>query len=233
MVMRVKITPAEYAKLSPEFQAEYSQDGDSFALSLDGVEDTGALRRAKDAEVTARKNAQAEVQTLKDQLREANEGVTAQVQAEAAKHTGKVEKLTKFAQNALVKQVALGMATSICKTPSLLLPVIAARLQADTDADEPTTKVLDANGKVSKATLDELKAEFVANPEYRDIMLGNKASGGGASLPALGGGAPGSQQQQPNPQTQLPDGSADLTKLKGPGLVAEIKARSAARTQQA
>jgi len=231
--MRVKITPAEYAKLSPEFQAEYSQDGDSFSLSLDGVEDTGALRRAKDNEVVARKAAQTENAALKDQVRELTEGTTAQVQAEAAKHTGKIEKLTKFAQNALVKQVALGIATGICKTPSLLVPVIEKRLQADLDADEPATKVLDASGKVSKTTLDELKAELVANPEYRDIMLGNKASGGGASLPALGAGGPGSQQQQPNPQTQLPDGSADLTKLKGAGLVAEIKARSAARTQQA
>jgi hypothetical protein len=50
--------------------------------------------------------------------------------------------------------------------------------------------VLGPDGKPSAATLDELKAEFVANEAFAPIIAGSKASGGGAGGANSGRAAP-------------------------------------------
>lgn len=224
--MKHKVTAEQYAKMSPEFQAEYSQDADGgFTLSVEGLEDTGALRRAKDNEVNARKTAEQKVRDLTAQLAEATESTTTAVTAEANKHKATTEKLSSFARNALVNSVASQLASSISDSPSLLVPVITARLMADIDADVPVTRVIGADGKVSKATLDDLKAEIVANKEYSGIIRVSKTSGGGATRqPSNGGAGQHQQQQKPNEQ-------ANLAKMSPKDLVAEVKARQAERAE--
>ena len=54
---------------------------------------------------------------------------------------------------------------------------------------KPTVVVLDANGKPSAATLEELKAEFVNDPAFAPLIVGSKASGSGASGAKPGSGA--------------------------------------------
>lgn len=222
MSLKVKVTAAQYAKLSPELQAEYTADGDDFALSLEGVEDTGALRRSKDTEVAARRAAEQQVRDLTAKLAEATEGTATAVAAEKALHTGAVDKLSNFARNALVDNVAQTLAASMSDSPSLLVPLIKSRLMADIDSDTPATRVLGADGKVSKLTLDELKAEFVANKEFSAIIRTSGASGAG---PARNG-----QQQQQIHRNENKD--VPLDKLPNKDFVAEIKARAAEREAQ-
>lgn len=50
--------------------------------------------------------------------------------------------------------------------------------------------VLDQQGKLSAATLDELKAEFANDTAFAPLIAGSKASGGGAAGAGGGGGAP-------------------------------------------
>jgi hypothetical protein len=57
MALKLKLAKTEFEKLSAELQAEYIEDGDEYRLDVSGIEDTGALRRAKDREVQLRKDA--------------------------------------------------------------------------------------------------------------------------------------------------------------------------------
>ena len=50
--------------------------------------------------------------------------------------------------------------------------------------------VLDPQGKLSAATLDELKAEIANDAAFAPLIAGSKASGGGAGGAGGGGGAP-------------------------------------------
>ncbi|WBF76910.1 hypothetical protein PSV3_00208 [Septimatrevirus PSV33] len=60
MALKKKLTKEEHAKLSDALKAEYIEDGDGFRLDVDGDEDTGALKRAKDREAQLRKDARTE-----------------------------------------------------------------------------------------------------------------------------------------------------------------------------
>ncbi|MBD8493838.1 hypothetical protein [Pseudomonas syringae] len=70
-----------------------------------------------------------------------------------------------------------------------LLPHIERRLSVEQRDGKPTVVVLDAAGKLSAATLDELKAEFTNDPAFGPLIVGSKASGGGAGGAGKGGGA--------------------------------------------
>jgi hypothetical protein len=54
---------------------------------------------------------------------------------------------------------------------------------------KPVVVVLDQQGKLSAATLDELKAEFANDTAFAPLIAGSKASGGGAAGAGGGGGA--------------------------------------------
>jgi len=226
MALKVKIDGATYAKLAPELQAEYAQVGDSFELSLEGVEDTTALRRSKDNEVQARKTAEAQVRTLTSQIADLNETHTTALAEAGRASAATVDRLSSFARSSLVDNVARTMASAISDSPTLLIPVIKARLQADIDSETPSTKVLGADGKPSKLTIAELQTEIAANPEFRAIIRGSRATGGGQTR--TGGEQ---QQQQQQQQTQVNE-EAKLATMKPASLVAEIKARVAAREAQ-
>lgn len=66
---------------------------------------------------------------------------------------------------------------------------IERRLSVEQRDGKPTVVVLDASGKLSAATLDELKAEFTNDPAFGPLIAGSKASGGGAGGAGKGGGA--------------------------------------------
>jgi hypothetical protein len=71
-----------------------------------------------------------------------------------------------------------------------LLPHIERRLSVEQRDGKPVVVVLDAQGKLSAATLDELKAEIANDAAFAPLIAGSKASGGGAGGAGGGGGAP-------------------------------------------
>ena len=93
----------------------------------------------------------------------------------------------------------------------------------DFDGDEPTARVIGADGKVDeKLTLDDLTKELVANKEYADIIIASKASGGAAKTTQNGGGAannPGHNGQE----------TADYASMKPSDLAAAMKEKVEAR----
>jgi hypothetical protein len=69
------------------------------------------------------------------------------------------------------------------------LPHIERRLSVEQRDGKPVVVVLDQQGKLSAATLDELKAEFANDTAFAPLIAGSKASGGGAGGAGGGGGA--------------------------------------------
>jgi hypothetical protein len=93
----------------------------------------------------------------------------------------------------LVDSQAQALAAKLVKDPihiPVLLPFIKSRLTIERKGTEASTRVLDAEGKPSASTLDDLGKEIVGDPKFAVILLGSKASGGGANQGHGGGGAP-------------------------------------------
>ena len=230
MALKKKLSKEEHAKLSDALKAEYVEDGDGFRLDVDGDEDTGALKRAKDRESQLRRDAEKEAKELREKL-EGIEGDDARKKGDIAtlekswqrklddqkaEYEGKVSKLTSHTTKSLVDNVALSIASKISNAPALILPHIRARLQADFEGDEPKTRVLDKDGKPSALSVDELSAEFVANKDFAAIITASKASVGAGKSSQNGGGAPNNPGNSGN-QT------ADLSKMSPQALAAHLK----------
>lgn len=231
MALKKKLSKAEYEKLSDAIKAEYIEDGDGFRLDIDGDEDTGALKRAKDREAQLRRDAEAKLREAQEELDRINgddarkKGDIATLEKswqkklddQKAEYEGRVGKLTAHTTKTLVDNVATQIATKISNAPALLLPHIKSRLQADFEGDSPVTRVLDKDGKPSAMTVEELAAEFVANKDFSAIITASKASGG-AGKPSnnSGGGAPNNS-----------DKPADLASMNPAQLAEHIKASKA------
>ena len=163
MALKKKLTKAEYEKLSEHIKAEYIEDGDGFRLDIDGDEDTGALKRAKDREAQLRRDAEAKLREAQEELDRINgddarkKGDIATLEKSwqkklddaKAEYEGKLGKLTSHTKTQLVDNVAQQIASKISNAPALLLPHIKARLAADFEGDAPVTRILDKEGKVS------------------------------------------------------------------------------------
>ena len=237
MALKKKLTKAEYEKLSEHIKAEYIEDGDGFRLDIDGDEDTGALKRAKDREAQLRREAETKLREAQEQLdalgnddaRKKGDIETLEkkwkgdLDVEKAAHKATTEKFQNAFKKSLIDAKATEIATKISKVPSLLSRVIRDRLTVDFDGDEPTTRVIGADGKVDeKLTLDDLTKELVANKEYADIIIASKASGGAAKTTQNGGGAannPGHNGHE----------TADYASMKPSDLAAAMKEKVEAR----
>lgn len=231
MALKKKLTKEEYSKLSEHIKAEYIEDGDGFRLDIDGDEDTGALKRAKDREAQLRRDAEAKLREAQEELDRINgddarkKGDIAtlekswqkKLEDQKAEYEGKLGKLTSHTKTQLVDNVAQQIASKISNAPALLLPHIKARLAADFEGDAPVTRILDKDGKPSAMTIEELSAEFVANKDFSAIITASKASGGaGKPSNSNGGGAPNNS-----------DKPADLASMNPAQLAEHIKASKA------
>jgi len=195
MALKRKLTKEEFAKLPEAFKSEYIEDGDGFRLDITGDEDTGALKRAKDREAQLRRDAEAKLRDAQEQLdalgsddaRKKGDITTLEkawqkkLDDASAESTGKIAKLTAHTTKTLLDGTAHTIAAKISTVPGLMAKAIRERLTVDFEGDEPTLRILDATGKPSALTLEQLSQEFVANKEFSSIIVGSKASGGGAA----------------------------------------------------
>ncbi|WP_223504213.1 hypothetical protein [Pseudomonas sp. GL-RE-29] len=193
-------------------RALYTEKDGKFVLGIEGLpqpEDVSGLK-SKVEELLSEKKAAEKAR------REAEEAARTE-REEAARKSGNVEELekswsekyarreaelsgqlesTNSALQGQIRDLTVGRtATDIATTLAIpgsakaLLPHIERRLSVEQRDGKPTVVVLDASGKLSAATLDELKAEFTNDPAFGPLIAGSKASGGGAGGAGKGGGA--------------------------------------------
>lgn len=203
------MTGEEFAAIDEAFKPLFEADGDNFKLKVDGLEDTGALKRAKDREAQAAKEAKeerdrlaAELQAIKDRLADTDmtdkrkkgdiealekswkDKRDADVKAEQER----AERLMRQMETLLVGNVAQSLASELFTVPEAMQDFVAKRLKAEFDGDTPVTRILDASGHPSAATIDDFKKELLDNPKLQGILVASKSSGGGAGN---GGGSGG------------------------------------------
>jgi hypothetical protein len=202
MALKKKISKADYEKLAAHFKTEYKADGDDYVLDLDGEEDIGALQRANERNKAEAKENKRLLKEANDKLEAIEEkenkekgNVTAienswktKLETAKAESEAAVNKYKATLTKSLVDNVASNLAGELStKAPKLLIPHIKARLAANFDGDEPTTRILDAAGKSSALTIEDLKKEFIDNPDFSAIITGSKATGGAGSEKNKGG----------------------------------------------
>jgi hypothetical protein len=210
MALKQKVTADEFSKLVPALQGEYKQDGEGYSLDIIGYEDPSKVLAAKNHERDQRKLAEQSVRDLTKQLEDLTaerDGMLAgsipKADAEKLQKswetklankekelTGQIEAANASLQKLLVDNVAQSIASDISTAPAVIMPHIKGRLKAEKNAaGEFVTVVVDKDGKPSALTVDELKKEFVLHPDFKAIITGSKASGGGAGGGGSGGGA--------------------------------------------
>jgi Skp family chaperone for outer membrane proteins len=215
MALPFTITAAAFAALHALLQKEYKLGDDGgYTLDVTGLEDTGALKRAKDHEKEQHNSTK---QKLKDKQKELDD-LNLELETLRADHSKgdekvkntealwkdkftkretelnkKVEEANAALRNSCVDAVAQKLATDLAGSGAeLLMPHLTKRLVGEIVGGKAVTKVLDpTTGEVSALTLDELKNEFLTSPVFATVVIGSKASGaGGTGGRKPGGGAP-------------------------------------------
>lgn len=236
MPLKYRLTKAAYDKLDDDKKGLYKDDDGSFILDVDGVEDAGEMRRARDREKQKRADVEAERDELKSTINELTEenstlkaGRTGKdtdiakleaawkkkVEDAEADRDEKVGKATDTVKKMMVESAASRLAGEISTAPKVMQRHIMDRLTVDYDGDEPALVVLDASGKPSRMTVEDLGKEFVADKDYSAIIVGSKARGSVTPqnpAPNAGGNLGQSQEH------------VDLSKLSGKDLAAHIQA---------
>lgn len=215
-MLKRKLTKAEYDKLSEDLQSEYKEEGDNYILEVEGFDDPAELRRARDRERQDRLKAQRELKAATERLEELDgndarksgdidkieKGWKEKLEQKETELGGKLTKLEAATKRRLIDAAAIEMASKISTVPTLMATKIAERLTVEFDDGEPILKVLGKDGKAvaeaSEKALEHLRKEFVDNKEFAAIIIGTKASGGGATERKerkTGSGAPASENE--------------------------------------
>lgn len=206
--MALKRKVKDIKEVKEELRNLYIEKDGEWVLDVEGGDDEAtALKNAKQHEVTARKaaekakaEAEAKLEELQTELAQArNPDTLKALEKSWANKYADLKKtyeeaasaLTGTLENTLLDNVVTGIASKF-KSPSLVKAAIRERLQVDlTDVSKPTIRVLDKDRKPSAASIEDYTKELVTNPEYADIVIGTKGSGGGAPKPSSTGGAGG------------------------------------------
>jgi len=194
-------------------RALYTEKDGKFVLGIEGLpqqEDVSGLKakvdellgekkaaekKAREAEEAARLERE-ELARKSGNVEELERSWTEKFTRREAELTGTLEQeratLSGQIRDLTVGRTATDIASALAVQGSAkaLLPHIERRLSVEQREGKPVVVVLDAQGKLSAATLDELKAEIANDAAFAPLIAGSKASGGGAGGAGGGGGAP-------------------------------------------
>lgn len=103
------------------------------------------------------------------------------VKAEAATQMEAVNSRLEKAEEYQRAQLARKLAKDWFILPKFAEKLVNDRLSVKlSDSGEPVHAVLDETGKATEMTLDDLRTEFRGNSELAQVLIGSRASGGGA-----------------------------------------------------
>lgn len=195
-------------QIDEAFRGLYQEKDGKFKIAIDGMpepEDVSGLKSKVD-QLLAEKKAEAA-------KRKAAEDKAAEDAATAAQKAGDVDAINESWQkkydkaigdlqgqlesaNGLLHQVtahakAVELATSLAVPGSsdVLLPHIEPRLKVEQVDGKAVVKVVDATGKPSAQSVEELAAEIAANKAFAPLIAASNSSGGGANGNNGGGAA--------------------------------------------
>jgi hypothetical protein len=127
----------------------------------------------------------------------------------------KVAELEGLLRDATVTTRATQIAAELAVPGSAkaLMPHIQSRLAMDIKDGKASTIVTDASGKPSALTLEELKNEFIGDEAFAPLIVGSKATGGGAN--GSDGGAGTKTLKRADFSTKTPNEQMEFVKGGG------------------
>lgn len=191
--MKRKITKEEYEKLSDVLKGEYEEKSGSFFQKIpDDDEAIEALRIAKNNEKSEHNKTKQALTDLQSQLDEMkNEGSRKRGDVEAIENswkdkftkretelTEKINNLTSTVSKSMRDSITTQIAAKISVSPALMKKVLDERVSVEYSEGIFLTRILDASGKPSALTIEDLEKETLANKDYAPIIIASKASGG-------------------------------------------------------
>jgi hypothetical protein len=193
MMLKFKIDKAAFDALSDDQKAMYQEAGEGYQLAIEGLPDVSGLE-AKVNELLVDKEAAEKAAREAAEEKARKEGDVAAIENSwkqkladtEARYQSQIENLNGSLNTLLVDNVAQSLATKLAgEAAPVMLPHIKSRLSVEMKDGKPVTRVLDADGKPSALTVDELGAEFTGNKAFAGVIIGSKASGtGGAGDPS-------------------------------------------------
>lgn len=195
--MKRKVTKAEYEAMSESLKLLYVVDGEGYKLPLIDDDDPDALRRARDrekAEGATARAALAAAESELDKLRTDPARKTGDIAVLEKSWSDKLTKregelnaqiatLKKSLETTLIDHAVAKVSTAVTAKPenaALMEPHVRDRFEVVYDGDVPTVKIKDAAGRISALNFEELQKELIATPKFASVVVGSKASGGGA-----------------------------------------------------
>ncbi|AHF77906.1 Gp8 phage protein [Sodalis praecaptivus] len=191
-MLKFKLTKEEFDDLEESAKTMYAEAGEGFQLAVDGIPDVSGLEKKvnellgekkteqekrRQAEEEARKAAEeqarkkGDLDTLEKSWAEKLSSRERELLAQIEERDGKLQTL-------LVDNVAQSLATRLAgDSAAVLTPHIKSRLVVE----DGKTRILDADGKPSASTLEDLEKEFRSNKLFAPIVIGSKASGTGGN----------------------------------------------------
>ena len=192
-MLKFKIDKAAFDALSDDQKAMYQEAGEGYQLAIEGLPDVSGLE-AKVNELLGEKEAAEKAAREAAEEKARKEGDVAAIENSwkqkladtEARYQSQIENLNGSLNTLLVDNVAQSLATKLAgEAAPVMLPHIKSRLSVEMKDGKPVTRVLDADGKPSALTVDELGAEFTGNKAFAGVIIGSKASGtGGAGDPS-------------------------------------------------
>lgn len=156
------------------------------------------LSEAKTAKQKAKEEAKAREEAAAEAARKAGdvEALEKSWQEKLAKTTSEkdeqLQSLQKTVESLTVGAAAKDLAAELAVQGSapVLERIARDRLTVEMTEEGPKVRVTDASGKPSAATLEDLKQELTNDPALKPLIVGSKASGGGAAGANGGAGKP-------------------------------------------
>lgn len=220
MALARKIDKAKYDGLSADLKAEYKVSGSNpaeYLLDTEGDDDAAAAAlRARDNEKALRVKAEKDLADLKaagtktpttepePPANDPNAQRIAKLEKQLAEEKAERIKTENAAKadkaNTAVAAEAKSLAAKLAgKNADLLLPHIERRLKGEVVDGVVKIGVIDKDGVVGSGTIDDLSKEMLANKSYAAILIGSKATGGGAGKSQGSGGSGSAGNHLPKP----------------------------------
>lgn len=196
--MKYTITKETFDALDEAGKAHYTLSGDSATLVIEDGPDYAKLKNKLAIEKEHRMKAETrltESTTRAEQLKadldkagdspkkleELRENFEKQLSEEKGKLDAERQTIVAARHKNLVNELASGFANDKFTVPELVTDRIAARLHVETVEGSEVVRVLDASGKPSILTVDDLKTEFLGNESFASIIKAPAGSGGNAA----------------------------------------------------
>ena len=207
MPLKYEITNID--ELPEQLRPMYVERGGKYHLDIEGVDDLGALMRAKGHEAKARAKAEAAAEAaaakIEELLAERDDMLRGAIpkadvdrleqshrekfEREIAKRDEAIAKRDAAIRREILESKAAALAAKLSDSPRVLLPHITGRLAVELDSEgAPSLRVLDSTGAPSALSLADLEREFSESPDFAGVVRGTKASGAGARAGSTAGG---------------------------------------------